>query len=255
MTTRDLIRTATCAREKLDRGDACVCQCFGQGAGLGWLISVQCGGDAEISWVQPATRPGEGVGYVRDFDCDTLRADLPDLLEQLDNLRADEVAAENCFDYVASFFTDDTGRPMDVAARDDQGAWVHTYCNQVTIPPGTLQAGDVVIFRGRGTGDRPGSAHVSHVAIATGHGDEISQLWYPRETQEAMVARGDFKPSTEELNRTGRGEFYAVTRESLGKLISDFTDQAGQPYIFSPYEVWRISDPRWGNFSEFIGCE
>lgn len=254
LSSRETIRTITCARQRLDKGEACECGCMGQGAGKGWLITVRCGSD-EISWIQPPMHdPREGVGYVRDFDCDTLKGDFSSLLEQFDNLRSDELASENCYDWIGSFFKDSAGRPMDESHRNDAD-WVYQYCHQVAVPPGKLQAGDVIIFQGSGTVRTGPGEHVRHVAIATGYGDEISQMWYTREIQEAIVKRKTFASSEEERDRSKvRHGFYTVTRDSLANLIDKFTHE-DKKFVFTPYEVWRVSDPRFGDFDHLKGCE
>jgi hypothetical protein len=248
MPASDLIRTLTCARQRLERGEACICECMGRGAGLGWTISVRCGAD-KIEWIEPATHPGEGVGYDRTFNCDKLREYFPDMLERLDRERANEIQAVNCYDWVNSFFTDTTGKPMDKAFPD--GSWIPKYTHPLTIPPDTFQAGDIVIFKG--PGKNPSGTHVGHVGIATGFGDEVSQLWYPRDIQQAMIERGDYEITDEEAARPGE-RFYTVTRDSLDALIQKFRDANGQDHVFSPFEVWRINDERRGNFSELMGC-
>lgn len=109
----------------------------------------------------------------------------------------------------------------------------------------SLQAGDVVIFRGNSPAKRPGQTAIAHSAIATGNYDEVSQLWWSRDVRKSMHDGGKVRnpPETQPGPQSGG---YAITRDTISDLQEEFTDNQGQTYFFDRYEVWRpkkVSEP------------
>ena len=127
-------------------------------------------------------------------------------------------------------------------------AWITQSGGFERIDPKEMQAGDVVVFRGKeGEGEVVGGSFrfdgtkrqnphpVSHSGIATGRGDQVSQLWWKREIWPRVKSSG----SITKFHMADNDRDYGVTRGSIQELAAAFTDQAGDVYYVSPFEVYR----------------
>jgi hypothetical protein len=275
------MKGANCAADRLANGNGCQCTVFGRGAGLGWTVSVICDGE-ELSWTVPPGGPHDGVGFVRDFTCDTLRQTVRDMLELLDRERAKEMPVDpQSWQWPSSFFADEQGIPLHETEDGRSANWIRVRCDPVPGPPYTLESGDIILFSGANP-RVPGNA-ISHSAIATGRGDEISHMWWTREIQAHMLSDRTLTPRSDDPSPQQGG--YTVTRDSLADIQKRFTYPAfpppppvpvsvptppiptptppGEPALAPPtprsfltneYTVWRIRDRRRAHFGSFFGC-
>lgn len=158
-------------------------------------------------------------------------------------------ADSKCFYWPASFYLpNNLHAPSHADFHVPDTGWITGEKNFQQMPSGTsLELGDTVIFQGKPTAG-PGVT-VAHVAIATGLGDEVSQLWWTRDVRLSMHSNGKIidPPSDQPAPQSGG---YAVTRDKLAALISEFTDAKGQKYFFDKYEIWRRKDQSFGSFTE-----
>ena len=174
-------------------------------------------------------------------------------LEDEDNLRWRDLQLTNVSWYwPASHYIQVTpggqgvfhGKTWNLSSED----WITKSGGFRKIDPKDMSAGDVVVFRGReGEGDVVGDSfrfsgtksgtplHVSHSGIATGRADQVSQLWWKREIW-PKVRDGGFITKFHDVDNE---RDYGVTRSSLQELAAAFTDDAGDVYYASPFDVYR----------------
>jgi len=113
---------------------------------------------------------------------------------------------------------------------------------------GQIEGADYV-FRNKNTNPKP----VSHSGIATGRGDEVSQLWWTREVRKTMKRLEGIvmKPPFAAPSPLEGG--YGITRDSIADLVAEFTDKDGDVYLVGSLKVWRPRDQAHPSFDALGG--
>jgi hypothetical protein len=165
-------------------------------------------------------------------------------LEALDSTRWTDGLHKTNSDMVswkwpASFYIPDYNAVADDSWVSKAGLQRVSPAIEQPVPNPNLQLGDVVIFRG----PSPTRPAISHSAIVTGRGEEVSQLWWTRAVRQAMHSGGNIvDPPAESPGPQSGG--YGITRDTIVDLINEFTDGSGKKLFFNKYEVWRPKDPK-----------
>jgi hypothetical protein len=163
----------------------------------------------------------------------------------------------------ASFYmtvrSDGTGTFEGTTYSLSDDAWIVKSGYFHRVDPAEMITGDVVVFRGKrarpAEGEEPPEGAVAHSAIATGRGDEVSQMWWTRDIRRSMRKNDQIVSPPDGAHRRG-DDGYTVTRDSLADLQVEFTEGAtrdGDTFLVSPYQVWRrrsLSEP---DFSDLAG--